>query len=179
MPSIGDTKVRFGRSYIYLNPLVNGAVAGPGTWRLTSADADGEGHGDDEHALQAQVAADVPSIGESQLIYIDNSGKARPAIATDISTARVAGITLAASTANNFISYITNDTVNITNVSTVIDGVSGSQLTPGTYYFLSSTNAGNLTTTPDTTTTGAVVIQVGIASDFNNLAVEVQQPTVI
>ena len=45
---------------------------------LTSADADGEGYGDDEHALQAQVAADVPSIGESQLIYIDNSGKARP-----------------------------------------------------------------------------------------------------
>ena len=42
MPSIGDVKTMFGRTYVYVNP--NQAL-GPGTWLLSDDDSVSEGTG--------------------------------------------------------------------------------------------------------------------------------------
>ena len=43
---------------------------------------------------------------------------------------------------------------------------------------LSSTNPGNYTRTPDTTTSGAVLVEVGLALDTANMAIEIQREVV-
>jgi len=177
MPAIGDLQNKFGRSWIFLNPT---DPAGVGGWRLTA----------DDDYVPTDVAAVSPNEGtcvldnsspalkKGQLIYIDAAGKGKPAIATSIVTARVAGVLLADCNPNATCTFARNGFVDITAPSDSIDNP-GSDLTTNTYYYLSSTNAGNWTTTPNTTTSGYVVVNCGLATSGNKMLVEIQVPTVI
>ena len=177
MPTIGEGKIRFGRSYVWLNPTINGENSGAGTWRLTNDDiASGT---DSSDLVKTAVVAPGVTIGKDQLIYITTNGQAALADASAIATARVAGIAVTSANAGAFVSYTRNQAVSITNVSTVVDNASGGQLETGKYYWLSATTPGNLTRTPDTTTAGAVLVQVGLATSANEMQIEVQTPVVI
>ena len=176
MPTIGEGKIRFGRAYVFLNPDINNQTSGEGTWRLTNDDiATGT---DTSDLIKTAVVATGQTINKDQLIYITTSGQAALADASAIATARVAGIATTTAAAGAFVSYTRNQAVSLTNISTVVDG-GGSTLDTGKYYWLSATNPGNLTRTPDTTTAGAVLVQVGLATSTNEIQVEVQTPVVI
>jgi hypothetical protein len=177
MPQIGEGRLRFGRSYIWLNPDPN---LGPGTWRLTGLEVD---DGDDgptpsDFYSQASVRADSPGITENQLIYIDDNGQAGLADASSILTARVAGVAVTNAVAGSFVTYTRNQPIDILNVSTVVDDAP-TALEQGRYYWLSAVNPGNYTRTPDTTTSGAVLMQVGLALSANEFTIEIQNPVVI
>ena len=178
MASIGETRVRFNRSYIFLNPEVNGEL-GVGTWRLTGNDI-ASSSGEETSTLNEEItlASDSPAVLSFQLIYIDSANQARLADASSAATAAVAGITISAGNPGDLITYTRNRGVSITNVSSVVDGAP-SALEAGKYYFLSATNPGNLTRTPDTSTDGAVLVQVGIAVSSNELLIEIQTPLII
>ena len=176
MPIIGETKTRFGRSYIWLNP---DDTQGPGNWRLTTEDVDdGDESQPSDFYSAAIVRSDTPTIAENQLIYIDDVGRAGLADASAIATGRVAGVAVSSSVANAQVTYTRNQPIDITNVSTVVDGAPAS-LEPGRYYWLSATNPGNYTRTPDTATSGAVLVQVGMAFSGNEFTIEIQNPVVI
>ena len=176
MPQIGEGRLRFGRSYIWLNPDDD---LGPATWRLTGKEVD---NSDDptpsDFFSQAVVRSDTSNIIENQLIYIDDNGQAGLADASSILTARVAGVAVGSAVAGSFVTYTRNQPKDILNVSTVVDGAPVA-LEQGRYYWLSSTNPGNYTRTPDTTTSGAVLMQVGLALGANEFTIEIQNPVVI
>jgi len=186
MPSIGDTKVEFTRSYVFLNPpLAEGPAnneLGVGAWRLsvddTASGGGGGGGGGGAITAQAVVDATSPTIVKNQLIYITSTGTCKPAIATSLTTSKVAGVATETITAGNTLTYSRNLNIDITTTASVIDG-SPAALVPNTWYFLSSTNAGYWTTTPDTTTSGYVNIQCGLAIGTVQMSVEIQPPTVI
>ena len=177
MPQIGEGRQRFGRSYIWLNPDPS---AGPGTWRLTGSDSadDGSDSTPSDFFSQAQVRADSPGILENQLIYIDDNGQAGLADASSILTGRVAGVAVRPAVASSFVTYTRNQPKDILNVSSVVDGAP-STLEQGRYYWLSAENPGNYTRTPDTSTSGAVLMQVGLALSANEFTIEIQNPVVI
>ena len=177
MPQIGEGRLRFGRSYIWLNPDPN---SGPGTWRLTAQDveSDDDGPSLSDFYSQATVRGDSPNIIENQLIYIDDSGQAGLADASSILTARVAGVAVSNAVAGSLVTYTRNQPIDILNVSAVVDG-SPAALEQGRYYWLSATNPGNYTRTPDTATSGAVLMQVGLALGANEFTIEIQNPVVI
>lgn len=179
MAAQGDTKERFGRSYIYLIPTGN--AFDMGTWRVR---VDDEGTppingGGDEVGLsfRAVVASDETAMEIGHLIYIDSGGKARKASATSINTADVAGMVIEAGVPGELCTFTRNEVKEIFAVSTLVDG-SPALLTPGESYYL-STNPGKWTTTPDTTTAGAVVRPCGLALDSNTMSIEIQNATVI
>ena len=174
MPTVGDSKIEFNRSYIWLQANSNA----PGAWRLTGND-NTPGANQDQSALEATgtVATGV-NILANQLVYITSTGDIDLADASDITKAKVAGIAVAAATSGNPITYTRNQPVNIINVSAVVDGAP-STLETGKLYFLSGTNPGNYTRTPDTTTSGAVLVEVGLALSTSNMAIEIQREVVI
>ena len=180
MANPGDTKERFGRSYIYLVPSDN--LFDPGTWRVRVDDegtppVDGGGGGDADLSFRAVVAADETAVDVGHLIYIDDDGRARKASASSISTADVAGMVIEAASPGNLCTFTRNEVKSIFNVADLVDG-SPALLTPGESYYL-STNPGKWTTTPDTTTPGAVVRPCGLAFDTNDMSIEIQNATVI
>jgi len=177
MPAIGDLQNKFGRSWIFLNPT---DPAGVGGWRLT---ADNDYVPIDPVITTPNGGSCVldnssPALKKGQLIYIDAAGKGKPAIATSIVTARVAGVVLDDCNPNTTCTFARNGFVDITTPSDCIDNP-GSDLTINTYYYLSSTSAGNWTTTPNTTTSGYVVVNCGLATAGDKMLVEIQVPTVI
>mgnify|MGYP003112701553 CR=1 FL=1 len=174
MPTVGETKTRFNRSYVYTNPVINGSLTGSGTWRLTSVDTVGL----TALNLTAVVDSSSSTIGENRLIYIDTSGKAHLANASALSTAKVAGITIDSAAAGATITYTRNQPVTLSSITTIVDSNSSGNLTIGSYYYLSASTAGNLTATPDSSTSGAVVIPVGLAISASSLLVEIQEPKV-
>ena len=175
MPAIGDTQVKFDRTYIWLKGNANA----PGAWRLTGND-NTPGASQDQSALQVTgtVASTRASIAANQLVYVDSTGAIDLADASAIATGRVAGAAVATAVANGPITYTRNTQVNITNQSAVVDGAPAT-LEIGKYYYLSATTPGSYTRTPDTSTTGAVLVQVGLALDTANMTIEVQDPLVI
>ena len=180
MANPGDTKERFGRSYIYLIPSDNNFELG--TWRVRVDDegtppVDGGGGGSADLSFRAVVAADETAMDVGHLIYIDTEGRARKASASSISTADVAGMVIEAAGPSELCTFTRNEVKSIFNVSTLVDG-SPALLTPGDSYFL-STNPGKWTTTPDTTTPGVVVRPCGLAFDTNQMSIEIQNATVI
>lgn len=176
MPVAGEGRLRFDRSYIWVIPNNQG----PGTWRLTNEDITSGGGGDISELIStATVASDSPPIIQNQLIYIDDSGFARLADASDPTKSKVAGFAVANAIANGVVSYHRNIPISITNVNIIVDNDSTGQLESGKLYYLSAVNPGNMTRTPDTTTPGSVVIQVGLALDNSNFSIEIQTPTVI
>jgi len=76
------------------------------------------------------------------------------------------------------VTYTRNQPKDILNVSSVVDG-SPATLEQGRYYWLSAENPGNYTRTPDTSTSGAVLMQVGLALSANEFTIEIQNPVVI
>lgn len=181
MPLPGDTKDRFGRQYVFLNPPPNG-LGTVGTWRLRVDDTgtppiDGGGGGDVDLSFRAVVAPGSPDIKTGNLIYLNNLGQIELASAASITTAAVAGMAIEGKSAGEICEFTRNETKDIFNVALVVDGAPVS-LDPGITYFLSTT-PGNWTTTPDTTTAGAVVRSCGLALDTNKMTIEIQTATVI
>lgn len=177
MPTIGEGKVKNGRSYVYLNTQVDGQYSSTGVWRLTNQDLS-TGVDSSDLVKSATVASGSPSIAAGQPIYIDTNGFARLADASALTTARVAGLATTAASAGTFVSYTRNQSLTVANVNSLVDNVSNGLLETGKYYWL-SVNAGKLTRTPDTSTTGAVLVQIGLALTTNELQIEIQAPVVI
>ena len=185
MPNVGDTKERFGRQYVYLNPdpSTEGATAAAvGHWRLALDDTgtppvDGGGGGNTDLSFRAPVAADSPSIGVGNLVYIDSAGDMRLADASTYETSVVAGMAVTAGNPGQLVNFTRNEIETIFNISTLVDGAP-SFLAPGEMYYL-STNPGKWTTTPDTTTPGVAVRVCGTAVSQNDMSVEIQIATVI
>lgn len=179
MPDPGDTKERFGRQYIFLNPptTTGGAI---GTWRLRIDDTgtppiNGGGGGGSTDLSVAGVAGETIVAGE--LLYMDTDAKLRLASAASVSTSQVVGMARTGGLQGEAIRYVRNEVEDFFNSGTIVDG-SPASLVPGQIYFL-STNPGNWTTTPDTTTPGAVVRSCGIATAATKMSVEIQIATVI
>ena len=181
MPNVGDTKEFNGRSYIYLNPATDsGDTTGTvGTWRLRVDDTgtpSGGGGGGGSTDLSATAITAV-NIAAGQLVRINSSGQLDLADASSISTATVAGMALETIAAGAACKFVRNEVVDFYYAGSYVDG-SPTNLTPGATYYLSTT-AGNWTTTPDTTTSGAVVRSCGIAVDNDKMSIEIQTATVI
>jgi len=177
MPSIGEGKIKNGRSYVYLNPQVDSQYSSTGVWRLTNQDLS-SGVDSSDLVKSAQVAAGSSSINAGQPIYIDTVGKARLADASSLTTARVAGLATTAASPGGNVSYTRNQSTTLININSLVDNVTNGLLETGKYYWL-SVNEGKLTRTPDTSTTGAVLVQLGLALSTNELQIEIQAPVVI
>ena len=174
MPTIGEYRNRFNRNYIWVVP--NGE--GPGTWRLTADDTgDTPGPGPETNYIQANVDSGTPRIEAGMLVYINDVGNAALASAASITTGRPVGVAVNTAVANALINITTNEVIQLTNVSVVVEGAPAS-LETGRYYWL-STEPGKFTRTPDTTTAGAVLVQVGLATDASEMQIEIQNPLVI
>ena len=175
MPAVGDSKIEFNRAYIWLKEN----TATPGAWRLTGNDNTPNAN-QDQSALVATgtVASGTANILVNQLVYVTATGEIDLADASSATTAKVAGVAVSAAVAGGTITYTRNQPVNIINVSAVVDGAP-EKLENGKLYFLSATNPGNYTRTPDTTTSGAVLVEVGLALDTSNMAIEIQREVVI
>ena len=171
MPAVGDTKVEFNRTYIWLKGNPNA----PGAWRLTGNDNTPSSN-QSQSALVATgtVTSSTPNILVNQLVHDICRAPADLADASSATTAKVAGVAISGAVAGGTITYTRNQPVNIINVSAVVDGAPAS-LENGKLYFLSATNPGNYTRTPDTTTSGSVLVEVGLALDTANMAIEIQR----
>ena len=101
----------------------------------------------------------------------------RLADASSVATANVAGMAVTTGNPGDLVNFSRNEVESIFNVNLVVDGAP-SFLTTGAMYYLSTT-PGKWTTTPDTTTPGAVVRACGTAVDSNDMSVEIQVSTVI
>jgi len=176
MSNIGDTKTKFGRQYIYLNPdpsLTEFTNAAVGHWRLAIDDTGTPPVG---LSFRAPVAASSPAIAVGNLVYIDSAGDMHLADASDYETSVVAGMAVTAGNPGQSVSYSRNEIETMYNISTLIDGAPANLVTDQIYYL--STNPGKWTTTPDTTTTGAVVRICGTAVSATEMAVEIQEATI-
>ena len=181
MANAGDTKERFGRQYIYLNPPPNG-LGTIGTWRLRVDDEgtppiDGGGGGDVDLSFRAVVAPGSPDIKLGNLVYLNALGQVELASAATLLTSAVAGMAIEGKAAGELIEFTRNEVKQIFNVNLVVDGAP-TFLSPGDVYFLSMT-PGNWTTSPDTTTPGAVVRSCGTALDTNQMSIEIQIATTV
>lgn len=177
MPTLGEGKTQFGRSYVYLNPQVDGQYSSTGVWRLTNQDLS-TGVDSSDLVKSVTVAAGSPAISIGQPIYINTAGTAELADASTLTTARVSGLATVNATAGAQVSFTRNQGLTIPNVNSIVDNVSNGLLEPGKYYWL-STNTGKLTRTPDTSTVGAVLLQIGLALSTSELQIEIQAPVVI
>ena len=182
MPNVGDTKDKFGRSYIYLNPATAGGdnVGTVGTWRLriddtgTPADPGGGGGGTTDLSVTAIAAVDIDA---GQLVRVNSSSQLVLADATSFANSVVAGMALETKIAGAECKYTRNVVEDFFYAGLYVDG-SPTSLTPGITYYLSTT-PGNWTATPDTTTTGAVVRSCGVAAAGDKMSIEIQSATVI
>ena len=186
MPAVGDTLVRFGRSYVYLNPEDSGGtpISGRvGTYRLSVDDEydGGGGSGPDTSGTTGTATVDSTedAVVLNELLYIGSNGNAFKAKADDIATANVVGVALEAKNPGETVTFGTNVKIDIFDTASVVDNNNTGILAVGATYYLSATNKGHWTTTPDTTTSGAVVIQCGVCNSTNQLLVEIQTPTEI
>ena len=183
MPNPGDITTRFGRQYIYIDPLPvtrNYSETGTiGTWRLRNDDTstpDPGGPGGSTGDLSVAGIAGV-AIEAGELLYLNSSGLLELADASSIDTARVVGMATQSAQPSDPVLYTRNQAADFFYSTTLVDGAP-SGLEPGETYFLSTT-PGHWTTTPDTTTPGAVVVSCGIALEIAKMSIEIQTATVI
>ena len=165
MPAIGDYRTRFNRNYIWVQP-----GQGPGTWRLTADDPEAPAPTPDAASYELTVDSNSPSILVGQLVYVTTVGTAALASSTSITTGRPIGVAVTAAGPNQLINVGTNRIIQITNVSDIVEGAPLS-LETGKYYRLSS-EAGKFTRTPDTSTAGSVLVQVGLATSSSEMQIE-------
>jgi hypothetical protein len=178
----GTTLQRFGRSYVYYQPSGSTTEIVSGTWNLMyESEADGDSNNPYEGVQRLSVIMANPNnegrtLLAGTLIYIGNDGLGYLSKADAPETARVAGALIESSQMGSQAYYARNAVIDIFNTEGVIEGDPGT-LIPNTYYYLSSTNAGEWTPTPDTTTDGLAVLQCGLAINVSRMAVEIQQAT--
>ena len=174
MPNVGDSKARFGRQYIYLNPAPNGTGT-IGEWRLR-IDDNGQPPitpgGSTDLGYQALVATGQPTIVAGNLVYLDSAGEAKLADASTIAESVVVGMATTQASAGALVEFTRNEIKTIFNVSAVVEGAP-SALVPGSVYYL-STVAGKWTTTPNATTAGSVIRSCGTAVDTDKMSIEIQ-----
>lgn len=181
----GETKQRFGRSYVAYNPSVDVNNAMPATWNLMyeSEEEGGGGNPFDGIQVLTVVLAPDPNISVENpseypagtLIYIGSDGLGYRSKADNLDTAKVAGALLEAAFPNTTAKYARNAVIDIFDTS-IIDN-NFVTLIPNQYYYLSAIQAGNYTLTPDTTNVEYAVVQVGLGISVSRMAIEVQQPT--
>ena len=174
MPSIGDVKTVFGRTYIYVNP---NQTLGPGTWLLSDDDANNGGDsGADPSTMpvygQAVVSIHGP-ITRGMLIYLNTAGEAVPAIATSTESSRIVGVAMESANVGQVTEFTQNTVMDIFNSSSITDEGSAT-LEVGKSYYLSSINPGFWTTVPDANTSGYLVIQCGTAVNHNYMAIDIE-----
>jgi hypothetical protein len=112
MPTLGEGKTQFGRSYVYLNPQVDGQYSSTGVWRLTNQDLS-TGVDSSDLIKSATVAAGSPAISIGQPIYINTAGTAELADASTLTTARVSGLATVSATAGAQVSFTRNQGLTI------------------------------------------------------------------
>lgn len=149
---------------------------GPGTWRLTADSEEAEPPTPDDF-FQATVDSNSPTVLEGQLVYITPSGTAALASSSSIATGRPVGVAANSATPNSLINIAANKVVSVTNISVIVEGAPA-QFEVGKYYWL-STEPGRFTRDPDTTTSGSVLIQCGLAVSTSEMQIEIQKPLVI
>ena len=185
MPNVGETRTRFGRSYVWLlpNTSINNLpdAANHGVWRLnTDDDWITSNTAGATVSFDAALDSSVSSIQIGQLVYVTSTGTVALASAQSIATAKVAGVATNTASAGQTVTVGTNCTVLIPDLSVCVDNTtSSSNFTIGNFYYLSAVTAGNWTATPDTTTAGRVVIPCGVAVEDHRLAVDIETPTVV
>ena len=143
MPSVGDTKTIFGRTYVYSNP--NQAL-GPGTWLLSDGEGSVSANQQTEHTVYgtAIVADTSIPIKRGMLVRIDDDGKAVAAIATSIENARVVGVAIDPANTGQVVQFTQNTVFEFFNASAITDEASSS-LEVGKPYYLSADNEGKWT----------------------------------
>lgn len=173
MPTIGDTKTIFGRTYVYVNPNQS---LGPGTWLLSDDDNSGNNENNNSGSTvpiygQAIVSINGPII-RGMLIYLNNAGEAVAAIANSDETSRIVGVATESANVGQVTEFTQNSVLDIFNSNAITDE-SANTFEVGKPYYLSATNAGFWTSVPSTQT-GHKIIQCGIAVDSNYMAVDIE-----
>ena len=175
MANVGDQRgPLFNRRYVAANP---DNTKGPLTWNLSDRDVsagDIGGGGVDRIPVVSGSGLLSENCAANQLLYIKADGTLARAKADSIDTANVVGAALSDGTAGANISYTRNSSISINNTPTVIDGAPGN-LVSGSTYYLSAANPGNYTDTAPTTT-GQVIVDVGVSLAANRMAIEIQTP---
>lgn len=120
------------------------------------------------------VVASNSTIAQGDLLYIDSNGYLKPALANNIDTAIVVGAALSSASAGETVTYGRNMSIKLTDIPNSVDN-SPSALVPGSRYFLSYSNDGNYTTTPNNTTQGAIVACVGTAVSTTEITIEIDK----
>lgn len=187
MPAVGDTLVRFGRSYVYLNPEDSGGTpinARVGTYRLAVDDEyDGGGEGEEIDIPGTTGTGTVDPTEDAvilnELLYFGDNGNLFKAKADSVTTSNVVGVALETAAPGETVTFGTNVKIDIFDVASVVDDNVSGILSRGATYYLSAVNKGHWTLTPDTTTPGNAVIQCGVCSGTNAMLVEIQALTEI
>lgn len=189
MPAVGDTEVRFGRSYIFIDPipqtvlLKNTPASTVGTYRLSLDDEyinsdDGGGSGPNGAATTtAQIMNGEGIIKVGTLLYADSVGRVGRAIANDSMKSVVVGVALEEKNEGETITYGSSLVFDIFATADVVENDLGGLLATGFHYYLSPNEAGKWTTTPDTTTEGSYVVQCGTAIGTNRFMVDILDRT--
>ena len=178
----GETKQKFGRSYVAYNPSNSDAL--PTTWNLMYEHEEEGGSGGAFEGIQVLEVVLAPDAEQTEavrypagtLIYIGTDGLGYRSKANSIDTAKVAGALLEPAFPNTTAKYARNAVIDIFNTD-IIDN-DYVTLIPNSYYYLSATNAGNYTLDPDTTNPDYAVVQVGLGISVSRMAIEIQQPTI-
>ena len=173
MPTLGDTKTIFGRTYVYVNPNQS---LGPGTWLLSDDDNSGDNGNNNSGSTatiygQAIVSINGPII-RGMLIYLNNAGEAVAAIANSEETSRIVGVATESANVGQVTEFTQNSVLDIFNSNAITDE-SANTFEVGKPYYLSATNAGFWTSVPSTQS-GHKIIQCGIAVDSNYMAVDIE-----
>ena len=109
------------------------------------------------------------SIGD--VVYMKSNGHIDKAIATGALTHKVVGLSAENKLATTSCKFINDADLTMADWTSVIGSTN---LTPNAIYFLSHLVAGQLTTTP-TTTTGEFIVEVGVALSVTTLAIGIKR----
>jgi len=172
MPSVGDTKTVFGRTYVFSNP--NQAL-GPGTWLLSDGEGSLSGEQQTEHKVYGQAVVDSSSIAihKGMLVYINDSGNAVAASAASLESSRVVGVAIDPANVGQIVQFTQNTAFEFFNAISITDEAS-SNLDVGKPYYLSSDNPGKWTKNPTRDDASIEVLQCGTAVNEYYMAIDIQ-----
>ena len=172
MPSVGDTKTVFGRTYVYSNP--NQAL-GPGTWLLSDGEGSLSGEQQTEHKVYGQAVVDSSSIAihKGMLVYINEAGNAVAASAASLESSRVVGVAIDPANVGQIVQFTQNTAFEFFNAISLTDEAS-STLDVGQPYYLSSDNPGKWTKNPTRDDASIEVLQCGTAVNEYYMAIDIQ-----
>ena len=114
------------------------------------------------------------NIAPGMALYINNSGNIERAIANATSTSSVAGLSTSITNLGGGCQYKMEGLVELTDWSNAIEN-GASTLSAGSFYYVSSTDPGKITTTAPSGA-GNFVVQVGFAQSTTKLNLQIQPP---